>query len=613
MPQFGQVTFEPAGISVQIPAGSTIYEAAQAAGVSIDAPCGGQGKCGKCQVVVTRGLVSEPSVLEEEHLTAGEMQQGARLACQTQVQGEVVVRLLTEETVITGKALDGDGLRSVPVAPNVHRYDLEIPAPSLDDQRSDFRRVADALPDTWTELTASVGALRSLASALRADEQKISLCTVGTELVDVRPAFARSHCLGVAVDLGTSTVAAYLLDLETGAQLATAATGNPQAQFGADVISRIEHSNSNPDGLRQLRAEAVQVVNELIQQAVAQAGADLRDVYEVTVVGNTCMHHLFLGLEPRYLAQSPYVPVTTELLSLGAAEVGIDIHPRGKVFCLPCIAGFVGADAVGVIVAGELTRRSRPVLAVDIGTNGELALWSGQRLLTASCAAGPAFEGAEIEHGMRAAPGAIDHIAVVQGDIVVHTIGDEPARGICGSGLVDAMAVVLEMGLVDKAGRIVNDEVSSDLPGTLAQRLQGKGPQRQIVLADSSQSADGPVTFTQKDIRELQLAKSAIRASSEMLLERVGLSADDLAEILIAGAFGNFIDPASALRMGLLPEVPADRISAIGNAAGAGAILALRSCVEREYSRHIAQVAEHIELFRSSEFQTRFAEYMMFE
>ncbi len=608
-----QVTFEPVGIIIRVPAGITIYEAAQRAGVGIEAPCGGQGTCGKCRVLVTDGVAADPDAQEQELLTPEELAHGTRLACRAQVLEDVVVRVEATQALAAGKNLEQGRLRAVALDPDVRRYDLQLPTPTLQDQRSDFRRIADAVSDTQADLTASVGALGGLASALRGAQQQLSVITAGAELVEVRPASARGRCLGVAVDIGTSTVATYLVDLETGAQLATAAAGNPQAQFGADVISRIEYSNSNPGGLRELRAKAVEVINELMQQAVAQAGADCHDVYEVTVVGNTCMHHLFLGLEPRYLAQSPYVPVTTEPLSLGAAEVGLDIHPRGKVFCLPCIAGFVGADTVGVILASELTRRTQPVLAVDIGTNGELALWSGERLLTASCAAGPAFEGAQIEHGMRAAPGAIDHVSAVDGNLVVHTIGDQPARGICGSGLFDAMAVVLEVGLVDKTGRIVNGEVSLQLPGNLAERLQGEGPRRQIVLADSSQAANGPVTFTQRDIRELQLAKSAIRASAEMLLDHVGLSPDDLEEIQIAGAFGNFIDPASALRMGLLPDVPADRISAIGNAAGAGAILALLSRAEREYSRHIAQVAEHIELFRSAEFQTRFAEYMMFE
>jgi uncharacterized 2Fe-2S/4Fe-4S cluster protein (DUF4445 family) len=324
------------------------------------------------------------------------------------------------------------------------------------------------------------------------------------------------------------------------------------------------------------------------------------------------MHHLFLGLEPKYLAESPYVPVTSEALDVPAAAVGLEIHPRANVFCVPCIAGFVGADTVGVIVASELTRRSRPVLAVDIGTNGELALWSGDRLLCASCAAGPAFEGAQIQHGMRAAPGAIDRVEAHDGDIATHTIGDEPARGICGSGLCDALAVMLELGLVDSSGRIADDTAAQSLPVSLGRRLEGQQSRRQVVLSGPLETADGNIVFTQGDVRELQLAKGAIRASIEMLLDYAGLTPDDLDQILIAGAFGNFINPLSALRMGLLPEVPADRISGVGNAAGAGAILALLSRAEREYSREIARVAQHIELFRSAEFQMRFAEYMIF-
>ncbi|MCK4323437.1 MAG: DUF4445 domain-containing protein, partial [Armatimonadetes bacterium] len=331
-----------------------------------------------------------------------------------------------------------ESVRSVPLAPNVRRYDLEVPAPSLDDQRSDFRRLAEAITEQPPSLTGTVGCLRGLAWALRAEDQNVAVTVVGSQVVDVRPASQRSPVLGIAVDIGTSTVAVYLVDLETGEHLVTAASQNPQTQFGADVVSRIQYANSHGDGLTVLRDDVLTAINQLIRQAVDEAGAALADVYEATIVGNTCMHHIFLGLEPRYLAESPYVPVTTEAVSTSAERLGLQMNPWGNVFCLPCIAGFVGADTVGVVVASELTRRDRPTLAVDIGTNGEIALWSGERLLTASCAAGPAFEGAQIHHGMRAAPGAIDEVFVSGDDLAVHTIDDQPARGICGSGLFDA-------------------------------------------------------------------------------------------------------------------------------------------------------------------------------
>ncbi len=540
------------------------------------------------------------------------IERGIRLACQTELLGDAVVRVPSVQEVVVRKALQAEWVRSVQLAPNVRRYDLELAKPSLEDQRSDFRRLAEAITEQPSNLTATMQCLRGLASALRAEDQKVSVIVVGSQVVDVRAASQRSPALGVAVDIGTSTVAAYLVDLETGEQLVTAGGQNAQTQFGADVISRIQYANSHNGGLAALRDEILTVVNRLIQQAVEEVEARATDVYEATVVGNTCMQHIFLGLEPRYLAESPYAPVTTEPVSTSADRLGIEINPQGNVFCLPCIAGFVGADTVGVIVASELTRRDRPALAVDIGTNGEIALWSGERLLTASCAAGPAFEGAQIHHGMRAAPGAIDEVFVSGDDLVVRTIDDQPARGICGSGLFDAMAVLLELGLIDDKGRIVNGPNCGSLSDTVAARLQGEKNERCVILADTEQSANSPIVLTQRDVREIQLAKGAIRASTEMLLEIVGLKPDDLDEVLIAGAFGNFINPASALLMGLLPEVPESRIVGIGNAAGAGAILTLVSQHERDYARQVAEMAEHIELFRSSDFQAKFAEYMMF-
>ncbi len=612
MSDYITVIFEPAGAKVQVSVGTNLYEAGQQAGVEIAGSCGGYGICGECQVILMEGEVSELTSQERKLLDPALIEEGVRLACQTELLGDAVVRVPSVQEVVVRKALTAESVRSVQLAPNVQRYDLELAEPSLEDQRSDFRRLAEAITERASSLTATVECLGSLATALRAEDQQIAVTAVGSELVDVRPASMRSPALGVAVDIGTSTVAVYLVDLETGEHLVTAAGQNPQTKFGADVISRIQYANSHDDGLTALRDTIVAAINRFIGQAVTEVGAAPIDVYEATIVGNTCMHHIFLGLEPRYLAQSPYVPVTAEAVSVSADRLGLQMNPWGNVFCLPCIAGFVGADTVGVIVASELTRRDRPMLAVDIGTNGEIALWSGERLLTASCAAGPAFEGAQIHHGMRAGPGAIDEVFVSGDDLAVHTIDDQPARGICGSGLFDATAVLLELGLIDAKGHIADGQSCGTLSATMAERVEGEANERHVVLAGAERAAGGPIVFTQRDVREIQLAKSAIRASTEMLLEIVGLKPDDLDEVLIAGAFGNFINPASALRIGLLPDVPEGRIAGIGNAAGAGAILTLVSGHERDYARQVVETAEHIELFRSSDFQDRFAEYMMF-
>jgi len=612
MPKLVNITFQPGGQSAQVPHGTLISEAAQTAGVNLATPCGGKGLCGRCQVIIKSGQVGEITEGERRHISPEQLAQGARLACQAPVENEVVVEVPLIAQVVAEKALGPEMVRAVDLEPFVRRDWLEVPEPSLSDQRSDVRRIADAVADRCAQLTAGLAVLRELPATLRASDFQVAMTTRGCELVSVQPAAAARQCLGAAVDIGTSTVAVYIIDLETGQQLASAAAGNSQVQYGLDVISRIDYANIYNEGQAQLRSVVLETINALIGEALEQIGADQREVFEVTVVGNTCMHHLFLGLDPQHLAQSPYVPVTTEPVNLSAPEAGLDIHPQANVFCLPCIAGFVGADTVGVITASEMTRQQRPALAVDIGTNGEIVLWSGERLLVASCAAGPAFEGAQIQQGMRGAPGAIDHVYVSNGDLAITTIDNQPAVGICGSGLLDAVAVLLDLGVVDNSGRFADGEASSALPKAVADRVQGKGNQQRIILANDEQTGGGLVALTQRDIRELQLAKGAIRATIDMLLGYVDLEPKDLDEVLIAGAFGNYIQPASALRVGLLPQLPLKKVKGVGNAAGAGAILALICQAERVYACQVAKSAEHIELFRESEFQNIFAEQMLF-
>ena len=607
-----RVTFEPGGQRNQVPRGTLISEAAAMANIDLATPCGGKGQCGQCQVLVRSGEINDPTDAEHEHLNPDQLRRGRRLACQARLLGDTVVEIPAAAPVVVEKSLGPQMVRPVPLDPAVRQELVQLPKPALDDQRSDLRRLADTLAVKYPRLTATPSVLRNLPAAVRVEDRRVAAVIHGNKLVAVHPHREAPRCLGVAVDIGTSTVAVYLIDLQTGQQLSSAARANSQAQYGIDVVSRIDYANTHPDGLAQLRRKVLGDINELIAEAVDKVSADQQEIYEVTVVGNTCMHHFFLGLEPRYLAEAPYVPVTTEPLNLTAGEAGLDINAEGNVFCLPCIAGFVGADTVGVIAATELTHRQRPVLAVDLGTNGEIALWTGESLLVASCAAGPAFEGSEIQQGMRAAPGAIDHVFVRDGDIQISTIANQPAAGICGSGLLDAVAVFLGLGVIDSSGRFMDDEVPGELPAAVADRLEGEGNLRRIILTDYQPNAKVPVALTQRDVREFQLAKGAVRAGIDILLDYAGLSADDLSDVLIAGAFGNYMGAGSALRVGLLPDIPEDRVKGVGNAAGAGAVLALISQTERSYACQVAKAAQHIELFRRPEFQNIFAKRMLF-
>lgn len=609
-----RVTFTPGGETVTVPAGELLLNAAVAAGVPITAPCGGHGRCGKCRVRIQHGHCTPPDVHERKVLSPEEIEAGWRLACLAQVQSDLVVAVPVEQQIVVRKPLEDDLIEGVPPLPAVRQISVTLPAPSLQDQRADFVRLSDSLREAGQCLeSASLPALRELPQELRHEDFALTATVLDDRLVAAEaPGHAR-HPLGVAVDIGTTTVVAYLVDLVTGEHLGSGTGHNPQAQHGADVISRTDYSASQPGGLARLQQEAVGVVNQVVTQALESVGADHERLFEMTVVGNTCMHHLFLGLPPQYIAQAPYIPVNSEPIAASPGDLGLKMNPQGRVFCLPVIAGYVGADTVGVITATRMIESDRPIMAVDIGTNGEVALWSGERLVCASCAAGPAFEGAQIEDGMRAAPGAISAIELRDGDLVLETIGDQRALGLCGSGLFDAMAVSLEAGLVDVMGRMVTPDKMDGLPPALAARVEGEGSTRRIRLASNGDAeAHGGIYFTQKDVRELQLAKGAVRAAVELLLRECGLKVADLSAVLLAGAFGNYLRPQSAVRMGLLPDMDIALIRGVGNAAGAGGMLALINTDWRAKACAIARRAEHIELAQRPDFQQMFMETMLF-
>jgi len=606
------VTFQPSGEAGEVEPGLTVLAAAESLQVPITAPCGGDGRCGRCRVIV-EGDCAAPTAAETEHLSEEDLTAGYRLACQAQLRGDAVITVPAESRTTAAKIISEYSWREVEPAPNVRQQSLKLAEPALEDQRSDFTRLAEALDEGGDELEAEPVVLRSLSDAVRAEDFSVTATTVGSRLARVLPASALARSLGVAIDIGTTTVVVYLVDLQTGEQLATTSTLNPQDRYGHDVISRIEHVSQGEGGLEELRSTVVGCVNGLVSQATSEAGVSPDDIFEATIVGNTCMHHLFLGLDPTNLAQAPYIPVMNRPLSASPREVGLAINPQGNIYCLPVIAGFVGSDTVAVLALSRLSTREKPALAIDIGTNGEVMLWSGARLLVTSCAAGPAFEGAEIEHGVRAAAGAIDRVWLHDGDVRISTIGGRAPSGICGSGIFDVVAALLDSGAADAMGRMADAERAGELAESIARRLRGEGPKREFLLASGADAADGrDIVFTQKDLREVQLAKGAVRAAVEILCTEAGIKPDDLQEVLLAGAFGNYIDAGSALRMGLLPPMPVERVQGIGNAAGAGALLALVSMSERRVAAELAKNAEHIELFTRTDFQMVFADSMIF-
>lgn len=606
-----KIRFEPFGITTQAETGTTLLQAAQAAGVEIESVCGGKGTCGKCKVVASRGL-TEPTALELRSLSVDELAQGFRLACQAAVTGDVEV-VVPEESRRSRVSILSEGVQA-PLAddPWIRTISIVTPQPSLEYQVGDAERVADYMhAHSLGEFQPTLHALQQLPAALRSSTGEIHLVIVDDQVIEISSASTPPRILGIAFDIGTTTVVGYLVDLATRQQLAVASLLNPQTRYGDDVISRIEFSERE-SGLSTLQAEVIQAINAIIGDTTAAAGVSRQDIYGLTLVGNTTMQHLLLGVSPAAMAHTPYVPAFAEMRCLRAEELGIRAHQDAHAWILPNIAGWVGADTVAVILATNLHRHENIALAIDIGTNGEMALGSRDRLLACSTAAGPAFEGAHLSCGMRAADGAVD-VVDINTDVRWHTIGDAPPRGICGSGLVDLVAGMLHTGIVSDSGMMASAEEMAERAPQLARRLSGNGRQRSFVVADRSEGAGGrALAITQRDIRELQLAKGAIRAGVEILMRELDITSTEVRRVYLAGAFGNYIKPASALAIGLIPHFPNAEIVPVGNAAGSGAKMALLSEAARSEAARLVSHVEYIELSGRPEFQDQFAEAMLF-
>ncbi len=608
-----QIRFAPYDLVGQAREGETILTVADRVGVPIERTCGGRGTCGKCRVVVS-GRVSELTDVEGQHLSAQELAQGYRLACQARVLGDLEVHVPDASRVSGVRILTGGLANHDPVEPWVTRHTLLVPPATLEDQVADL----DAIQRVWegvstAPLCLSLGAMRQLPSALRAQAGEITLAQVDDEVVAIEPGRAAGRLLGVAFDIGTTTVVGYLMDLENGEELAVASELNPQVRFGDDVVSRIQYSSEHPQGLRTLQQEIVAAMGRIIAETTAQIGARPEDVLAVTAAGNTTMQHLLLGISPANLAQAPYVPAVTQAVALHAREVGLLVHPGAQLWVMPSIAGWVGGDTVAVLLATGICERDELALAIDIGTNGEMALGSRQRLITCSAAAGPAFEGAHVSSGMRAAAGAIDAVQIDH-TLRWSALGGSAPRGICGSGLVDAIAELLRVGAIDRRGKLLAPEAVRALGyPALAARIQGENRHRAVAVAAAHEAAEGrPVLLSQRDIRELQLAKGAIRSGIEILMKELGVQAGDVRKVYLAGAFGNYIRPESATAIGLMPRFPHAELVPVGNAAGSGAKMVLLSRAARESASALPARVEYLELSGRPDFQEQFAEAMLF-
>ena len=622
------VIFEPSGSEGRIEHGKTLLEAAHGLGEDIESVCGGKTVCGKCLVKVDGGLLakhgmepgvrslSPPTETEIELLSRQGLGGEYRLACSARVLGDVVVFVpeasRRSKQVIRKSTIE----RAVPVKPAVRKYYLELSAPTLDDPAADCQRLAAELARSagLEEVTIDYGVLKDLSHILRSADWKVTVTVwMGQEIVKVEPGYADGS-YGLAVDIGTTTVAGYLCDLHTGEVLATDGMLNPQVAYGEDVISRISYTMKEPDGLAILNRAIVDGIGELIVSTTGQLDVTPDDISEMTVVGNTAMHHIFLNIDPVDLAQSPFAPTVSRPLDIKVRELGLAVQQSTNVHILPIEAGFVGADNVGVLIAEEPYNQDEMVLIIDIGTNGELVMGNRQKLFCASCATGPAFEGATIKFGMRAAQGAIERVRIDRQSLEAQfkVIGSDEwnavsssvkAKGICGSGIVDAIAEMVKAGVIETSGRFSRKLDSPRLMTT------DEGPAFVIAWADET-ALGQDIAICIGDVRSVQLAKAAMYAGSRVLMDKLEITRLD--KIVLAGAFGSYISKEHALAIGLFPDCAPEKVYSVGNAAGDGARLALINVDKRREAEEIARKVEYVELTVEPRFHEYFIEALNF-
>ena len=607
-----KVVFLPSGKEVEISPGASILEAAVGAGLGVKGVCGGKGLCGKCRVKALYGIEKKTSPSELEHLSQEDLSDGIVLACQRKLITDALIEIEQEEITPHRKENITNTRKILPVKSAIEKKYLIMSPPSLEDQASDLERVTRELPDK-DDIEVKRELLKYLPSMLRQSSFSVTAVLLGNRLMTIEENDTREEKYGIAFDIGTTTIAGSLVDLNSGKILSTRGATNYQQIFGADVISRINYSVEHENGRTLLQKGVMAAMDEIVSRLLNESGISEQQVYEAVVVGNTTMIHLFMGLDAESIARSPFIPVFRQALNLSNRDLGLGIHSSGNIHVIPCIAGFVGADTVAVMLATHIEQQTGTSLVVDIGTNGEIVLAGKGRILTCSTAAGPAFEGAKICYGMRAVNGAIEGV-IIDEDVSLNVIGGGSPKGICGSGLIDAVAEMLRVGILDSRGRIADREVLvGPVNKTILDRIIEGDQGREFVLTkDNSSSTDKTIMITQKDIRELQLAKGAICAGIRILLAELELTPRDIDRVFLAGAFGNYIKKDSAIAVGLFPETPADRIYPVGNAAGEGACMGLASIAERKRAVELACRSEHIELSSRKDFQEGFLNAIYF-
>jgi len=613
------VIFTPSGKRGRFAVGTPVLTAARQLGVDLDSVCGGRGICSKCQITpgygefpkhgltVTADALSEWNAVEERYDRIRGLKEGRRLGCQAKIMGDVVIDVPPESQVHRQVIRKSATARTMTMDPATHAYYVEVAEPDMHEPSGDFQRLAAALKEQWQieGLAADPWLLRRLQPILRKGEWKVTVILHRDHhgrprILDLHPGFWEGRLYGLAIDLGSTTIAAHLCDLRNGNVLASSGLMNPQIRFGEDLMSRVSYAMMNPGGAVEMTRAVRQAIDDLARSIAAEASVDPAQVVETVFVCNPVMHHLLLGIDPVELGQAPFALATSESLSLPSRDLELSaIHENARIYVLPCIAGHVGADCAAVALSEEPNKSDDMVLIVDVGTNAELLLGNKDRVLACSSPTGPAFEGAQISSGQRAAPGAIERVEIdpLTREPRFRVIGcdlwsDDPGfaaataqtgiTGICGSGIIEVVAEMRMTGIVDASGLIG----SAEQTGTL--RCVPQGRTHAYVLHDGT-AAGGPlIMVTQGDIRAIQLAKSALYAGARLLMDELGI--DRVDRVVLAGAFGAHISPKHAMVLGMIPDCPLDKVASAGNAAGTGARIALcnissRAAIEDEVKR----------------------------
>jgi len=626
-----KVIFQPSGRRGEVETGKTLLEAAQSLGVDIEALCGNKKVCGKCKVRIEEGYFEKDNIEsgmahlsaltddERKHIKP-EDGPGIRLACTAEVRGDV--KVFVPERSRAGKQIVRKAAKELTIAldPAIRKYNVELAAPTLHDMTTgDCERVLKFLEQDYglKGLTFDYAVLKDLQDVLRKGGWKATVTVwMDREIIKVEPGFAEA-CYGIAVDVGTTTCVGYLTDLNTGKVVNTESMMNPQVPYGEDVMSRITYAMTNETGLETMHRAIIDGLNEIIERVVSEIKDDGPDpghvIDDLTIVFNTAMHHIFLGLNPVYIGRSPFIPAVQSSLDIKARDIGLKINPAAYIHVLPIEAGFVGADNVGVLIAEEPYNQDEMVLVIDIGTNGELLLGNRNKVCSTSCATGPAFEGAQIKFGMRAAPGAIEVVRIdpetkepqykVIGKSDWHShLEKVNAKGICGSGIIEVVAEMFKAGIIDKSGRFAKGL------NTPRVRLDADGKPEYVLAWAEETSINADITITQADVRALQLAKGALHAGAKLMMKRLNITKLD--RVILAGAFGSHISREASLMLGMFPDCPIEMVYAVGNAAGDGARMALVNKGKRTEADERARWVEFLEIATDANFEKEFMQAM---